>query len=63
MTPKAQATLALEALDAACAHIQEQLGQEDGGVAGIFFSGRNGEYVVNQFLQYIQLELSMKGTA
>ena len=33
--------LAQNALDAACASIQEALGQEDGGVAGMFFSGQS----------------------
>jgi len=60
MTPKQRAELAMAALDAACLHIQEQLGQDDGGVAGIFFSGPEGEQIVRTFDQYIQLELSMK---
>lgn len=63
MTPQAQAKLASDALDAACLHIQERIGQDDGGVAGIFFSGPAGEEIVRQFFQYIQLELSMKETA
>lgn len=58
MTPKAKAELAVAALDAACLHIQEQLGQDDGGIAGIFFSGFEGETIVNHFLKYIELELS-----
>jgi len=60
MTPKQQAELAADALNAACLHIQEKLGQDDGGVAGIFFSGPEGEQVVRLFMNYIQLELSMK---
>lgn len=35
--------LAEDALNAACLTIQEQLGQTDGGIAGVFFSGPNGE--------------------
>lgn len=60
MTPKRKAKLALAALDAACKHIQDELGQDDGGVAALFFSGPTGEFMVNQFLQYIDLEESMK---
>ncbi len=60
MLPSSIATLAGEALDAACLHIQEKLGQDDGGVAGIFFSGPEGEQMIRTFAEYIQLELSMK---
>jgi hypothetical protein len=63
MTPKTKATLAIEALDAACKHIQDQIGQDDGGVAAIFFSGTEGETIVNHFLKYIELELSFSKVA
>lgn len=63
MTPMQQAQLAGAALDAACLHIQEKLGQDDGGIAGIFFSGEQGEQVIRLFMDYINLELSMKEEA
>lgn len=63
MLPTSIATLAGEALDAACLHIQEKLGQDDGGVAGIFFSGPEGEQMIRTFAAYIELELSMKEPA
>jgi hypothetical protein len=44
--------LAQNALDAACASIQEALGQEDGGFAGIFFSGEKGEQILTILRQY-----------
>lgn len=51
--------LAEAALDAACEVIQRALGQTDGGVAGVFFSGENGEALVRLFKQYIALERAM----
>ena len=51
--------LAEDALNAACLAIQEQLGQTDGGIAGIFFSGPNGENAKRLFAEYIRLEIRM----
>lgn len=63
MLPTTIAQIAGEALDAACLHIQEKLGQDDGGIAGIFFSGPEGEQMIRTFAAYIELELSMKEPA
>jgi hypothetical protein len=49
--------LAQNALDAACASIQEALGQEDGGFAGIFFSGEKGEQILTILRQYAREEI------
>jgi hypothetical protein len=60
MTPKAQAHLAMEALDEACNFIQDRLGVETGDAAAIFFSGTTSEQVLRAFVEYIGLELSLK---
>ena len=60
MTPKAQAQLAMEALDQAVNYIQDKLDVQTGDAAGIFFSGNTSEQVMNAFVQYISLELSLK---
>ena len=52
--------LAEDALNAACCEIQEKLGQDDGGIAGVFFSGPNGETAKKLFADYIRLELRMR---
>jgi hypothetical protein len=49
--------LAQNALDAACASIQEALGQEDGGVAGMFFSGQSEEEILAILRQYARQEI------
>jgi hypothetical protein len=63
MTPQQRAELAVGALDAACLYIQEKIGQDDGGVAGLFFSGSEAEQIIRSFCQYIDLELNLKEKA
>lgn len=47
--------LADEALHAACAVIQDRLGQTDGGMAGIYFSG---DHLIREILtDYIMQEI------
>lgn len=48
-----------DALNAACASIQDAIGQTDGGVAGIFFSGNAREKFDALFREYIATEESM----
>jgi hypothetical protein len=50
--------LAMEALDVAVAHIQDKLGQEYGDTAGIFFTGRNQDVIIEIFKDYIEQEKS-----
>lgn len=57
MTEKEINELADDALSAACLHIQQKLGQDDGGIAGVFFSGDMKEQVLDIFANYIQTEL------
>lgn len=45
-----------DALNAACAIIQNAIGQDDGGIAGVFFSGDNREKFDALFRQYIETE-------
>ena len=52
--------LAFEALNKACLHIQETLGIETGDFAGIFFSGIEGERIIDIFSNYISEELADK---
>ena len=47
------------ALNAACFEIQKALGQTDGGVAGIYFSGPPRDEFKDIFERYIDLELCM----
>ena len=51
--------LADDALDAACLTVQNAIGQTDGGVAGIFFSGANGDRFKAMMRAYIEMEYSM----
>lgn len=52
--------LAQTALHSACEVIQEELGQTDGGVAGIYFSG-DKEHLIMQILKdYITTEIMFK---
>jgi len=52
--------LAEAALNAACVLIQDELGKEDGGVAGIYFSG-DKEHLIMQILKdYISTEIMFK---
>jgi hypothetical protein len=60
LTDKDIEDMAESALNAACYDIQEKLGQTDGGIAGIFFSGPNGDVARKLFADYIRLELNMR---
>ena len=53
-------TIAENALDAACASIQDELGVAAGDLAGIFFSGEAAEQVLKVFKAYIRLEIESK---
>lgn len=48
--------LAEEALNAACLHIQDAIGQDDGGVAALYFSGDRAR---DMFAAYIRSEIAM----
>ncbi len=48
--------LADGALNAACRYIQNAIGQADGGPAGLFFSGDEGETIRQAFISYINYE-------
>lgn len=45
-----------EALNAACRSIQDRIGQTDGGIAGMYFSGGNRDDFDKLFRQYIETE-------
>ena len=49
--------LAWDALNAACKHIQDELGIKTGDVAGMFFSGPNGDDVLRIFEEYAEAEI------
>lgn len=46
-----------DALNAACLSIQLRVGQDDGGLAGLYFEGRAGEFLQAQLRPYIWAEL------
>ena len=50
--------LAENALDAACAYIQDELGQKHGDVAGVFFSGEAKDIVISILESYIRTEIN-----
>jgi hypothetical protein len=52
--------LADDALDAACLHMQNQLGIDDGDVAGIYFSGNVQDAIRQIFEGYIKMETAMR---
>jgi hypothetical protein len=52
--------IAENALNAAILSIQDELGQQDGGVAGIYFSGDKEEQILSLFKSYIQTEIMFK---
>jgi len=52
--------LALTALHSACEVIQEELGQTDGGVAGIYFSGDKEHLIIQILKDYISTEIMFK---
>lgn len=55
--------LADGALNAACRYIQHAIGQADGGPAGLFFSGDEGETIRQTFISYINYEQLFAGDA
>lgn len=57
-TNKQVEELAQIALDAACFAIQEKLGQEDGGIASLFFTGSNEDMILTILKSYIQTEIN-----
>ena len=52
--------LAENALDVACAFIQEQLNVETGDLAGLFFSGKPKEIILEVLQDYISQEIQFK---
>jgi len=52
--------LAQTALHSACEVIQEELGQTDGGVAGIYFSGDKEHLIIQILKDYISTEIMFK---
>ena len=48
--------IAENALHAACKSIQDALGQEDGGFAGIFFSGQREDEILAILREYTKAE-------
>jgi len=52
------ADLVEDALNAACFCVQEKLGQDDGGLASMFFSGDNEHTFKRLFTKYIKAELA-----
>ena len=53
--------LARDALDVAVKYIQDKIGQKYGDEAGMFFTGRNEEVIVEIFKDYIASELDIMG--
>lgn len=55
LTPAEVQQITADALDALCLSIQDAIGQTDGGVAGIYFSG---DHPINQIIEdYIRTEI------
>jgi hypothetical protein len=52
--------IAENALNAAIFSIQEQLGQTDGGLAGIYFSGDKEHLIMEILKDYISTEIMFK---
>lgn len=50
--------IAEQALNAACESIQDALGQTDGGIAGIYFTGENEDMVLSILKSYIHTEIN-----
>ena len=50
--------MAENALSAAILSIQDELGQTDGGIAGIYFSGHREEVILDIFKSYICTEIN-----
>jgi hypothetical protein len=53
--------IAENALNAAILSIQDELGQTDGGIAGIYFSGHREEVALDILKSYIQTEINFAG--
>ena len=51
-------TIAENALNAACLSIQNELGQTDGGIAGIYFSGIRADAILSILSGYIHTEIN-----
>lgn len=52
--------LAESALDVACSFIQEQLNIQTGDLAGLFFSGKSKEMILEVLQDYISQEIMFK---
>lgn len=50
--------IAENALNAAILSIQDELGQTDGGIAGIFFSSHREEVILDILKSYIRTEIN-----
>ena len=50
--------MAENALNTAILDIQNQLGQTDGGIAGIYFSGENEDMILSILKSYIHTEIN-----
>jgi hypothetical protein len=55
--------IADQAFNKAILHIQNHLGQTDGGVAGIYFSGNRQDVIMDILKSYIQTEINFKEIA
>jgi len=62
LTPEQIAEIVESALNAACLSIQNDMGQNDGGVAGIFFGGDEEETFRELMTKYVNFEISMAET-
>lgn len=60
-TQKEIQIMAENALNAACLSIQNELGQTDGGIAGIYFSGIAEEKILEILKDYIGSEINFAG--
>lgn len=52
--------LAESALNEACRYIQDQLGVKTGDLAGLFFSGKPNEIILEVLQDYISHEIQFK---
>ena len=51
-------TIAENALNAACLSVQQELGQTDGGIASIYFSGIREDAMLSILAGYIHTEIN-----
>jgi hypothetical protein len=49
-----------DALNKACAYIQDQVGQKTGDIAGLFFTGEKEDVIHGIFMQYLEREIACK---